>query len=209
MMQTRGISLAEIIITLVVLAVISALAIPKVMESHKVHQNKKAVQAAVMAISNAYSRYKLDQDPTADFNPTDLVPYLNYVRLQTTGALDNKGGNLGKFDCEALAPCMVMHNGSSIWLYQGNGTTWGTKFGGTAANYYTDFYMDPDGDLQHETTTTGLGKSFAIGLYYDGRVKTGCEEGDEIWWDGSLRDWCPDANEVGTWWDDAGYDPDV
>jgi hypothetical protein len=95
---------------------------------------------------------------------TDLLPYMNYVRVETQFyAIDNNPGHDWLF-CGSTNPCVVLANGGYLFL---DGTD---TFGGTASTNGILFHFDPDGTYQGGTS--GPGKGVVFILYYSGKITT-------------------------------------
>jgi hypothetical protein len=110
-------------------------------------------------ISRAYQRAKQDNIVSTTTRAVDLLPYMNYVTVVTTGLFD--GSDFASGDCSQTASrtCIRLHNGALLSL-----TT--RSFNGSAANNAVPFALDPDGAY------TGNQDSLSIYLYYNGRLTT-------------------------------------
>jgi hypothetical protein len=98
---------------------------------------------------------------------TDLTPYINYTKVDTSGALVDSLNTWANDNCNPAAAadnyyCLRMHNGATLAYPPGVG------FGGTSSTNSMWFHVDPDGT--YSGLTSGNGKATSIILYYDGRV---------------------------------------
>jgi prepilin-type N-terminal cleavage/methylation domain-containing protein len=173
----RGFTLSELLVSLAVLGLIAAFAVPKVLNAVGNSSTLAIAKETVSAITTAYDGVKADSQ-IASVPPSTqawrLVSKLNYVRTATTRAGTNIG-DIGATACTiptangtvAASPCHVlMHNGAilSIGLFDdfndnaAVGASAGTKG-------KVNFLVDPDGpgDIQPAL--------FALG--YDGRLMAG------------------------------------
>jgi len=67
--------------------------------------------------------------------------------------------------CDALDPCLRLHNGGTLHYYHGS-------FGGTATTNAVTYEFDPDGRETIAGSTNSPGKAVQFWLYYDGRIRT-------------------------------------
>src|SRR5688572_23853183 len=100
-----GFTLAELLICLAILGVIAVFTIPKVLQSQQDGKYKSIAKETMGTITQAYSIYKLKNGPNASLGPPNLMPYLNYVRSETSGQIDHSYGNTFK-PCDASNPCI-------------------------------------------------------------------------------------------------------
>ena len=114
-------------------------------------------------VSASHDDYKLHNSITSGFSATMLSSYMNYVKLDTSGATVDNAYQLGSLTCDAADPCVRMHNGATVYLYS-------LSFGGTATTNAVAFAVDPDG--VYAGTTDGPGKSVVFMLYTNGRLMT-------------------------------------
>jgi len=161
-------TLTELLLALGILGVIATYTIPKVI---KVQQNQAyaaAYKEAMSTVAAAYQIYKVSNSPVrATTSPQDLLPYLNYVRLDSVTTIDDSYGSASTFEC-SWGVCAELHNGGYLYISTG----WIT-FGQTTGNNYIYFMFDPDG--RYNAAATANGKSFYIILMYNGRVISGAE----------------------------------
>ena len=155
-----GFSLAEILLCLALLGFLSALAVPLMLNGTKTDKssqyNASARNVAFM-VTTAYERYKAANGSVpASMTMLDLMPYMNYVAVQTTGSVDGIPGN-APYSCSSYT-CLKLHNGASI-AFSSMGT-----MGGNTVNNALYFGFDPDG-------ISGNLNGMEIWLYYDGVIR--------------------------------------
>lgn len=166
--KNGGFSLAELLVALVILGVIATFTIPKILSMGQNNDHKWRVQNAAAIIAGAYAKYQLDNTVTGAFIPSNLTPYMNYVRLVTAGNIDNLHGHAGTSTCNAgTRRCIVLHSGAVIQFYDGE------SVGSVAPGYAVIFHVDPDGVVTSSGTTNGPGKVVELYLYAtNGRIAT-------------------------------------
>jgi prepilin-type N-terminal cleavage/methylation domain-containing protein len=156
-------TLAELLIALTILGVISTFTIPKVLNSQQNQQFNAGGKETAAMISEAFILYQKDNVVTSSTKNGDLTQYFNYVSVDTSTVIDNQPlGN--SLTCGSSGSCLKLHNGG-ILLYCALCVTSGT--GSTNA---LTFYWDPDG--KYSGSTTGPSKSVRFFLYANGRLTT-------------------------------------
>ncbi len=165
--KTLGFTLAELLIALAILGVIATFTIPKVLQGSRNDQWDSSAKEAISMISGAFSAYQLNNAVSASTTIGDLTPYMNYVRVDTSSAIDLVYGNAGSTTCASTggAMCLKLHSGALLRL-----STVSCFFGTTNLNALS-FHYDPDG-IFTDTTATGSGKALSIRLYPNGRITT-------------------------------------
>lgn len=172
----RGFTLAELLIALAILGVIATFTIPKLLEVQQNQQDNAKAKEAIATVAAAYHAYKLQNTAATSTTGGALTQYLNYVKIQTSGQVDDIYG-YGSWNCFAGAPCYILHNGGALILSPNSFA--GTKaWAGTSTTDFIDFFFDPDGRVT-DGTTNGPGKSLKIFLYYNGKVTDWCGAVDE------------------------------
>lgn len=157
-MRMRGFTLAELLIALVILGLIATFTIPKVLNSQANSQNIAVTKEIVSAISGAYQAYQQSNTPQASTGMSDLTPYLNYVKRDSTSTVD--GDNVvPTADCSTVGfYCYRMHNGAIFGFDT-------RTFGSTAVTSALVYGIDPDGKQNG-----GYQQGFA--MFLNGRVTT-------------------------------------
>jgi hypothetical protein len=115
-------------------------------------------------VAQAWLTYKQSNVTSGSTNLNVLAPYLNYVKMYTSGSHGDEGVGAGDMACDNTSPCYQLASGATIKLEGG------FSFGGTASTNAVDFMVDPDGTASGITTGPGKGVEFA--LYYNGRLST-------------------------------------
>jgi prepilin-type N-terminal cleavage/methylation domain-containing protein len=157
-----GFTLVELLVSLAILTVIVAVTIPKILISQRDVVYNANAKEAISSIRQAYELYGVSNQVTSGFKLSFLIPYLNYVALDTTsGSIDRHPGQL-TINCTASNQCIKLHNGSVV-MFENN------SFGGTATTNEVSFWFDPDGRVT-DGTTNGPGKSAVFFIYTNGRV---------------------------------------
>ncbi|MGE0200642.1 MAG: type II secretion system protein [Candidatus Melainabacteria bacterium] len=210
-MSQSGFTIAELMISLGIMALLSMFTVPKLQAAWIAQQNTRnneIMRDSVALMHSAMVRYRLDHDITADTSFYDFLPYMNYTKMLTSGeTVDQDHSQTGNWICGTWNPCFVLQSGAILQVYYGDGTlSTGNQFGGTGSNYYVWVKIDPDGELTSPTTTNGPGKSMNFAVYTDGKVKVhaDCEAGDMTRQNNVMENWCPgDQNFIPDWytWD--------
>lgn len=152
-----GFTLAELLIALAILGVIATFTIPKILSAQQNGTYKAIAKENLSMVAGAFEQYKLSGNLSGGTGINDLTPYMNYVRIDTSGVSVDDDQISGTEVCDASAPCLRMHNGSTIhWISA-------DTFGGTNTTNALWFHIDADGVVSSN-------KSVAIFLYYNGRL---------------------------------------
>lgn len=162
--KKHGFTLAELLVSLLILAEIATFTIPKILSTQQNQTYNARIKEDIATIAAAYQQAQLAGTVSSATMSRDLTAYLNYLQLDTSSTIDGLYNWASGFNCSVGNPCIVMHNGSLIWPYP-------VSFSGTASNNALVFLVDPDSG-NSSTSTTGPGKSMEIILYYNGRITT-------------------------------------
>lgn len=166
---TKGITIAEIIITFAVMGIISAFFIPKLMVTggqQGVNYTKGANQFA-QALASAYQAYVMQNGPVTASAPLTtadgFMQYLNYTKRDTSGTttIDGVPGT-GSLTCDSNDPCYFLQNGAVVRV---NNTM---QFCDTTHNSFLYFGYDPDG--VYGGSTQGISKLLIYDLHADGKI---------------------------------------
>jgi prepilin-type N-terminal cleavage/methylation domain-containing protein len=165
----QGFSLAELLITLAILGIISVFTIPKLLQGQQDSTYRANAKQAVSALQAAYQAYRYDNTVTAATKAADILPYLkNYVKIENSGDFDETPGSwqatCGSVSGDGTLTCYRLHSGAILEATSLN------SFNGTATTNAVYFYLDPDG--KYSGTTNGPGKSVVFFLYTDGKIKS-------------------------------------
>ncbi len=156
-------SLAELLISLLILGEIATFTIPKLISSQQNQRYNAIAKEFVGSVAAAYQNYKASNTVTDTFGIKDLTPYLNYSRIETGTTFDSVHGQ-GTLTCDGnVWVCMRLHNGALVDY--GLPSTFGSLTN-TGAVY---FHIDPDGRIT-DGTTNGPGKGLEFWLFYNGRI---------------------------------------
>jgi type II secretory pathway pseudopilin PulG len=150
-----------------ILGVIATFTIPKVLQSQQDTKSKSIAKETASMVSEAYSAYKNKTTPTSSFGLTALTPYLNYVKLVTTGVIDGDARTVApSIDCSDTAnyQCLRLHNGGILTFFTAQ------SFGGTSTTHAVSFGIDTDG--KQTTSTVGEIPQQGFMLYINGRLTT-------------------------------------
>ena len=165
----KGFSLVELLITFGIIALIVTFTVPQLFQSStSTYSSKKtsAARDAAFMILSAYRQYKsvTGTVPTT-MNAPALSPYMSYLRVDTSGSIDDRA-NLGSFlNCSSTQPCLVLSGGGKLLLSS-------LTFNGANTTNAIRLYYDPDGVNSGTGAVDNDSKSLWIALYYDGAIRT-------------------------------------
>ena len=134
-----GVTLVELLLAFGLLGLIVAFTVPKVLQEQQNQAWNAAAKETMTMIQAAYQAYEIDRDITTGTKLKDLTPYLNYVRVDTSGALIDHGPGRTSLVCDSSQPCLRLHNGG-VLLY---GPI--VNFGAGSSSNFVYFMFDPDG----------------------------------------------------------------
>jgi prepilin-type N-terminal cleavage/methylation domain-containing protein len=159
MRRKRGFTLAELLIALAILGVIATFTIPKVLQSMQDTKYKAIAKEFVATFSSAYEAYRLNNPIISTTGSDELIPLMNYVKIDSSGStIDDIPGD-GILSCDASTPCLILHNGGKVAYYDHE------EFGGTGSTNAVMFMLDPDGKV-----SSLQGVTFFV--YTNGKVRT-------------------------------------
>lgn len=166
--KQAGFTLAELLVSLLILAEIATFTIPKILVSQQNSRYNAAAKEAASMIVAAFQIAQTNGTVTTGMKPSDLLPYMNYTKLDTSSTIDQEYSSMAGAtqSCSTANKCIQLHNGGVLLFFDDGGT-----FGGTSAT--NAIYLDFDPDLANtDLTTTGPGKAVEFVLYYNGRLST-------------------------------------
>jgi type II secretory pathway pseudopilin PulG len=159
-----GFTLAEVLISLLILAEIATFTIPKIITAQQSNSSNARAREAVAMIASAFQLYQINNQVSATTGPADLTQYMNYISVQTTGLVDAEVG-AGSYDCANVGfTCLKLHNGG-VLHYSTSAIHFDT-LQTTAAIYY---FFDPDGAYSGSTSDSPS-KAILFFLYPNGRI---------------------------------------
>lgn len=188
----RGFSLAETLVALLILSIISIYSIPKMIINTRTSASEVEAKEVAGFLTSAYQQHKIQTGVSSLTKGEDLIPYLNYVKIMTLGELvDAMEGSASSNNCDNGSKCIKLHSGGVLYFSS-------FEFGGTTATNAIKMQYDPDG--VYSGLSTGPSKAIRLYLYYNGRIATkgtiapstcdanGCDNPstsqDPVWWSG-------------------------
>ncbi len=164
----KGFTLAELLICLAIIGVIATFVIPKIMVGFQNQQNLSKAKEVAAMITSAFQKAQMDGIITGNTKPSDLTPYMNYVKYDTSGTVIDNTPTLSFSTCNSTSPCIILHNGGVLWFADNTTFTSSTvPLGGIIA-----FRFDPDYQNNTLSTADGPLKVIQFILYYDGFLTT-------------------------------------
>jgi hypothetical protein len=150
------------------MGVLVAFTIPPLLQvpasSQSAKYNAMAKDTAFMILM-AYEQYRYANPTVASsVSAGSITPYMNYVRVDTSGASIDWHPTLGSLSCAPASPCLRLHNGGALTWYS-------LTFGGTASTNTIEFVFDPDG-VYSGSSSNNSSKSVQFEVYYDGYIRT-------------------------------------
>ncbi|MEB3246017.1 MAG: type II secretion system protein [Vampirovibrionales bacterium] len=162
--SSAGFSLVDTLIALSLIGIIASFTMQKVLIAQANQKYRAMAQEAAAMIAEGYQKYLFDGGTVTTFTLNNLLPYLNYVRVDTTTPIDdwNTGYSWG---CNTTVRCLVFHNGAKMTF---NNTA---SFSGSSNLHYLGFQFDPDGTYSGSATGSGLNvKAVSLNLYANGFI---------------------------------------
>lgn len=164
--NATGFSLTELLVGVALLGLIAAFTIPKVLNTGGASEYMAIAKQTFAALNHAYVEYEKEHDGVpvgaGGFKPSDLTPYMNYVKFLTSGTVDGSPYNGAGWttSCNSTNPCIDMHNGSRIYFQD-------RYFCTGSNNDYVAILLDPNGA---KGSADGNNDGLWMEFYYDGRV---------------------------------------
>ncbi|WP_303673853.1 hypothetical protein [Vampirovibrio chlorellavorus] len=159
--RTPDFTLAELLISLSILALIATFTIPKILVTQQNNSYNAAAKEVAAMVSAAYDQHKLAGNLTTNTTMRDLTPYMNYLST-TSSPIDYIYGYSVNVDCTSNNVCLRLHAGGVLMYHQDR------RFNGTNLNNGIQFYYAPDG--LYVNTTNDPGKAIQFTICYKGRV---------------------------------------
>ena len=158
---SKGFTLAELLISLLILGLIATFTIPKIVTSSQNQQYSSEAREVMAMIAGAYHQVYAQGNLTVNTSPSTLGQYMNYVKIDSSAIVDQEYSSPygPSQNCSSTDKCIFLHNGGTLILLDSFG-----GFGGTASTNAIFFDFDPDGRVT-DGTTDGPGKavnSFSI-----------------------------------------------
>ncbi|MBY0449455.1 MAG: type II secretion system GspH family protein [Cyanobacteria bacterium] len=135
-------TLAELLISLAVLGVISVFVIPKILNANEDKKRSAIAKEVAATIAGAYQNYRLRNTPLASTTLSDLLPFINYVSADTSSGISTE---------------VTMHSGALLDF------TTVSSFGGVSKNDSLYFKVKLDDMPEHDVCFV---------LTYPGRIST-------------------------------------
>ncbi len=154
--KQSGFTLAELLIALAILGVITTFTIPKVLSSQQNAKDLATAKEVAGMLSGAYQQYANRNGISTSTGMRDLTPYMNYVSVDTTSTIDTSPHWNTAWSCGTYI-CLRLHNGGTLLLDQAS------SYGGTSTTHNVWAYYDPDG-------TASATKSVGFFILYNGKV---------------------------------------
>jgi prepilin-type N-terminal cleavage/methylation domain-containing protein len=107
--RLAGFTLAELLIALMILGVISTFAIPKIITTQQMMANNAKAKEVIATISGAYQAAQSNGIITGSSKATDLLPYMNYLSIDTSSQIDWPVGTSGPATCSGTDKCLNLH----------------------------------------------------------------------------------------------------
>ena len=157
--KAKAFTLAELLIALAILGVIATFTIPKIISAQTDSRNKAVAREIIAMVSNAVYLAKTNGVLSATSTVEDLIPYMNYVAVDTTSTIDGiPPGSGSAYFCTPPYKCLRLHNGAVLRYMPG--ASFVSTGGGLSA------VIDPDGQM------TSKQDSLSILAFSDGRLIT-------------------------------------
>ena len=170
-MKQNAFTLAELLISLVVLGVIATFTIPKVLNSQQSSQWSSSAKEAASMVSGAYQQYVfINGKPVSGIDtalPSEYIQYMNYVKVLSTNQTVDLPYTQGTRSCVNSNQCFLLHNGGVLYPTR---VDWGVCDTGSTGDANV-WYFDPDGKVTGGGAT-GSGKAVRFLLRVNGGIST-------------------------------------
>ncbi len=170
-----GFTLAELLVSLGVIGIIAALAIPKILTASNDSVSNAKVHKATQAVVNGYEKWKQNNGDSLGMTGADLMTFVNYSSLITDGRIVDIHPGSGNFTCSTTltttsgnlaGPCYQMQDGSMVYFMGHTGVAFTAS--DTSVLY---FAVDPDAIESGSNTQDNSGIATAFFLYKNGRLR--------------------------------------
>ena len=161
-MASKGFTLAELLISLLIIAEIATFTIPKIISASANTQNQAIAKETAGMVSASFSTYQLKNTLSSSTKGSDLTQYMNYVKVDTSTSYTAVSGTALQ-QCSTTLPCLTLHTGG-VLQYDTAMTIGGTS---TTNAFYLN--LDPDGNGSQGRVT--------FIQFYNGRLSSGGQGG--------------------------------
>lgn len=160
----RGFTLAELLVTILILGEIATFTIPKILTAQQNSQARAKTKETVGMLTGAYQLLQNAGPVSTTTKATDLTQYMNYISVYTTGNLVDPVPTGSTIACSASTPCLKLHNGGILLASS-------EYFNGATNLNVIQFIYDPDG-VYTGLNTDIPGSAIQFELYYNGFITT-------------------------------------
>jgi type II secretory pathway pseudopilin PulG len=108
-----GFTLAELLVSLLILAEIFTFTIPKIITSQQNGRSKAIAKEVAGMFASAWQQASAAGDVRVGMGVANLTQYMNYVKTDTSTPIDD-WPTYGSWGCSATVPCLVLHNGARV-----------------------------------------------------------------------------------------------
>jgi prepilin-type N-terminal cleavage/methylation domain-containing protein len=154
-----GFTLAELLIAVLILGEIATFTIPKIIVAQANQTYMARAKEVSGMVSAAFQQAQLAGAVNSSFSSSGLVPYLNYIKMDTSSNLVDAHPTTSSMTCTATGPCLILHNGAIIQMND-------ASFSGTNTTNTIEVRIDPQGSF------SGVADSVQFEIYYGGRLTT-------------------------------------
>jgi prepilin-type N-terminal cleavage/methylation domain-containing protein len=131
----KGFTLAEVLITLLIIAEVATFTIPKMITAQTNGASRSAAKEAATMVASAYNIYQQSNTVSSSTTLGVLTPYMNYVAVDTATALDDHVNANANYVCSGSYTCLRMHSGGTV-MFLNN-----LSFGGTSTTNEIFFFL--------------------------------------------------------------------